>query len=85
VARLCAVAGDGRHHSNFSENVRPSVMKTRRWRLSQGSGKDFPDWCIHDLAYIDAVSRPAAARGLRASFYSDLMVPHEVAHQWWAA
>jgi hypothetical protein len=41
---------------------------------------------LSTFAYIDAVSRPAALRDAREQvFYSDQMVPHEVAHQWWGS
>src|SRR5579875_3704838 len=36
------------------------------------------------LSYLPEEQRPAALRGPRLdSFFSDLLLPHEVAHQWW--
>ncbi|MGH9640731.1 MAG: hypothetical protein ACRD3Y_11760, partial [Bryobacteraceae bacterium] len=36
------------------------------------------------VSYLPLVKRPLALRGPRQdSFFSDLLLPHEVAHQWW--
>lgn len=39
---------------------------------------------ISAVSYLPPASRPPALRGPRQdSFFSDLLLPHEVAHQWW--
>ncbi len=52
-----------------------------------GFGQGFPGLVyLSTFAYIDSASRPAALRDSEEQvFYSDLMVPHEVAHQWWGS
>jgi len=48
-------------------------------------GQGFPGLVyVSTFAYLDPAARPAALRNARERvFYSDMMVPHEVAHQWW--
>jgi aminopeptidase N len=50
-------------------------------------GQGFPGLVyMSTIAYLDPVDRPAALRNARERlFYSDLIVPHEAAHQWWGA
>jgi hypothetical protein len=39
---------------------------------------------LSSVSYLPLDKRPAKARGPRQdSFFSDLLLPHEVAHQWW--
>jgi hypothetical protein len=89
VARLRAVAGDvAASLEFFSGMFGPPVMKTLTVApIPGGFGQGFPGLVyLSTFAYIDAVSRPAALRDAREQvFYSDLMVPHEVAHQWWGS
>jgi len=48
-------------------------------------GQGFPGLIyLSALSYLPEEQRPAALRGPRLdSFFSDLLLPHEVAHQWW--
>jgi Peptidase family M1 domain len=89
VARLSAVAGDvAASLEFFSGMFGPPVMKTLTVApIPGGFGQGFPGLVyLSTFAYIDSVSRPAALRDAREQvFYSDLMVPHEVAHQWWGS
>jgi Peptidase family M1 domain len=89
VARLRAVAGDvAASLEFFSGMFGPPVMKTLTVApIPGGFGQGFPGLVyLSTFAYIDAVSRPAVLREAREQvFYSDLMVPHEVAHQWWGS
>ncbi len=89
VARLRAVAGDvAASLEFFSGMFGPPVMKTLTVApIPGGFGQGFPGLVyLSTFAYIDAVSRPAALRDAREQvFFSDLMVPHEVAHQWWGS
>lgn len=66
----------------------PPVMKTLRVAPIPGTfGQGFPGLVyLSTFAYIEASARPTALRNAREqTFYSDLMVPHEVAHQWWGS
>jgi len=89
VARLRAVAADVAASLEFYSGMfGPPVMKTLTVApIPGGFGQGFPGLVyLSTFAYIDAVSRPAALRDAREQvFYSDLMVPHEVAHQWWGS
>jgi hypothetical protein len=89
VARLRAVAGDmAASLEFFSGMFGPPMMKTLTVApIPGGFGQGFPGLVyLSTFAYIDAVSRPAVLRDAREQvFYSDLMVPHEVAHQWWGS
>ena len=48
-------------------------------------GQGFPGLVyLSTLSYLDPQQRPASARsGREQTFFSDIMAPHEVAHQWW--
>lgn len=48
-------------------------------------GQGFPGLIyLSDVSYIRLDDRPASLRGSRLdSFFSDLLLPHEIAHQWW--
>ena len=89
IARLRAVASDVAASLEFFSGMFGSpVMKTLTVApIPGGFGQGFPGLVyLSTFAYIDAVSRPAALRDAREQvFYSDLMVPHEVAHQWWGS
>jgi aminopeptidase N len=70
----------------FSGLFGPPVMKTLTVAPIPGTfGQGFPGLLyLSTFAYLDPQSRPAAMRNARERvFFSDLMVPHEVAHQWW--
>ena len=72
----------------FSGLFGPPVMKTLTVAPIPGTfGQGFPGLVyLSTFAYIDPLSRPAALRNAREQvFFSDLMVPHEVAHQWWGS
>jgi len=89
LGRLRAVAGDvAASLEFFSRMFGPPVMKTLTVApIPGGFGQGFPGLVyLSTFAYIDPVARPAALRDAREQvFYSDLMVPHEVAHQWWGS
>jgi len=48
-------------------------------------GQGFPGLIyLSDVSYLREQDRPAELRNARLdSFFSDLLLPHEVAHQWW--
>jgi hypothetical protein len=48
-------------------------------------GQGFPGLIyLSSLSYLPEPARPAAARGpMLAYFYSDILLAHEIAHQWW--
>lgn len=85
--RLQAVAGDlSASLDFFSALFGPPLLK----RLTVAPipatfGQGFPGLIyLSTFAYIEPSERPAALRDAREQvFFSDLMVPHEVAHQWW--
>ncbi|MDP8989055.1 MAG: hypothetical protein M3N41_03115 [Acidobacteriota bacterium] len=87
LARLHTVAGDVAASLEFFSGLfGPPVMKTLTVAPIPGTfGQGFPGLVyLSTFAYIDPLSRPAALRSAREQvFFSDLMVPHEVAHQWW--
>jgi len=89
LARLRAVAGDVAASLEFFSGLfGPPVMKTLTVAPIPGTfGQGFPGLVyLSTFAYIDPLSRPAALRNAREQvFFSDLMVPHEVAHQWWGS
>ena len=89
LARLRAVAGDvAASLEFFSGMFGPPAMKTLTVApIPGGFGQGFPGLVyLSTFAYIDPVARPAALRDAREQvFFSDLMVPHEVAHQWWGS
>jgi len=89
VARLRAVATDvAASLEFFSGMFGPPALKTLTVApIPGGFGQGFPGLVyLSTFAYIDPVSRPAVLRDAREQvFYSDLMVPHEVAHQWWGS
>lgn len=89
LARLGAVAKDvSASLELFSTMFGPPVMNKLTVAPIPGTfGQGFPGLVyLSTFAYIDPVSRPAALRNARERvLFSDLMVPHEVAHQWWGS
>jgi hypothetical protein len=87
--RLRAVADDlAASLEFFSTLFGPPVMKTLTVAPIPGTfGQGFPGLVyLSTFAYIEAAERPAALRNAREQvFFSDLMVPHEIAHQWWGS
>ena len=87
--RLRAVADDLSASLEFFTSLfGPPLMKTLTVAPIPGTfGQGFPGLVyLSTFAYIEAAERPAALRNAREqTFYSDLMVPHEVAHQWWGS
>lgn len=87
VARLRAVAGDvAASLEFFSGMFGPPAMKTLTVApIPGGFAQGFPGLVyLSTFAYMDPASRPAVLRDAKELvLYSDLMVPHEVAHQWW--
>ena len=89
LGRLRAVAGDVAASLQFFTGLfGPPAMKTLTVAPIPGTfGQGFPGLVyLSTFAYIDPASRPAALINAKERvFYSDLMVPHEVAHQWWGS
>jgi hypothetical protein len=87
LSRLRAVAGDVAASLEFFSGLfGPPVLKTLTVAPIPGTfGQGFPGLLyLSTFAYLDPQARPAALRNARERvFFSDLMVPHEVAHQWW--
>ncbi len=87
--RLRAVAEDlSASLEFFSGLFGPPVMKTLTVAPIPGTfGQGFPGLVyLSTFAYIEPSERPAALRNAREQvFFSDLMVPHEAAHQWWGS
>ncbi len=87
LARMNAVAADvSASFRYYSEVFGPPPLKTLTVSPIPGTfGQGFPGLLyLSTLTYLDPNERPASARGSRSqTFFSDLMVAHEVAHQWW--
>ena len=87
LGRLNTVAADvSACFQYFSGLFGPPPLKTLTVSPIPGTfGQGFPGLVyLSTLAYLDADERPAAARNaILQTFFSDLMVAHEVAHQWW--
>jgi len=87
--RLRAVADDlSASLQFFSGLFGPPLMKTLTVAPIPGTfGQGFPGLVyLSTFAYIEPSERPAALRDAREqAFFSDLMVPHEAAHQWWGS
>jgi hypothetical protein len=87
LARLHAVATDVSSSLEFYASLFGSpALKTLTVAPIPGKfGQGFPGLVyLSTIAYLDPSSRPAAVRSENQQlFFSDLIVPHEVAHQWW--
>jgi len=86
-ARLNAVATDvSACFQYFSGLFGPPPLKVLTVSPIPGTfGQGFPGLVyLSTLSYLDPTERPAATRSAALqTFFSDLMVAHEVAHQWW--
>lgn len=89
LGRLRAVAGDLAASLEFFTGLfGPPVMNTLTVAPIPGTfGQGFPGLVyLSTFAYIEPAERPAALRDAREQvFFSDLIVPHETAHQWWGS
>jgi hypothetical protein len=87
LARLNAVAADvSACFQYFTGLFGPPPLKTLTVSPIPGTfGQGFPGLVyLSTLSYLDPGERPAATRNATSqTFFSDLMVAHEVAHQWW--
>src|SRR5205814_1667624 len=87
LARLNTVAADvSACFQYFAGLFGPPPLKVLTVSPIPGTfGQGFPGLVyLSTLSYLDPAERPAGARSDAAqTFFSDLMVAHEVAHQWW--
>lgn len=87
LGRMDAVATDVSASLNFFSSIfGPPPIKTLTISPIPGtSGQGFPGLIyLPTLSYIDETERPQNVQASRQkTFYSDIMVAHEVAHQWW--
>ena len=87
LARLHAVSADVASSLEFYSSLfGPPAMKTLTVAPIPGTfGQGFPGLVyLSTIAYLDPSSRPAPLRNQEQQlFFSDLIVAHEVAHQWW--
>jgi hypothetical protein len=87
LARLHNVATDvSLSLQMFSSWFGPPVVPSLTVAPIPGAfGQGFPGLVyLSTLAYLDPRARPPSMRGPREQvFFSDLMLAHEVAHQWW--
>ena len=87
LARLKTVAADvSACFQYFSGLFGPPPLKSLTVSPIPGTfGQGFPGLVyLSTLSYLDPRERPAEARNATLqTFFSDLMVAHEVAHQWW--
>ncbi len=87
LARLHAVAKDvSSSLEAFSGLFGAPALKTLTVAPIPGTfGQGFPGLVyLSTIAYLDPAARPAAMRSENQQlFFSDLIVSHEVAHQWW--
>jgi hypothetical protein len=87
LARLEAVATDvSTALLYFTGLFGPPPLKTLTVSPIPGTaGQGFPGLIyLSTLSYLDPEARPQSARTPRdQTFFSELMVAHEVAHQWW--
>jgi hypothetical protein len=86
-ARLNDVAADVSSSLEFFANAfGPPALNTLTVSPIPGTfGQGFPGLVyLSTLAYMDPSQRPVSMRGEEhQAFFSDLITPHEVAHQWW--
>lgn len=89
LGRLKAVVDDLQSSIDyFSDLFGPPVLKTLTVAPIPGTfGQGFPGLVyLSTFAYLSPIERPAALRNSREQvFFSDILVPHEVAHQWWGS
>jgi hypothetical protein len=87
LARLHAVSANVSSSLEFYSGLFGApALKTLTVAPIPGTfGQGFPGLVyLSTIAYLDPSSRPPAMRGGdQQVFFSDLMVAHEVAHQWW--
>ncbi|MEP7354231.1 MAG: M1 family aminopeptidase, partial [Acidobacteriota bacterium] len=87
VGRMKTVANDVTESLRyFTTLFGPPPLKTLNVSPVPGTtGLGFPGLIyLSTLAYLEETQRPVETRGERARlFFSDLMLAHEVAHQWW--
>jgi hypothetical protein len=87
LARLNTVVADvSACFQYFTGLFGPPPLKTLTVSPIPGTfGQGFPGLVyLSTLSYLDPRERPAGARNATLqTFFSDLMVAHEVAHQWW--
>lgn len=87
LARLHAVASNVSSSLEFYSSLfGPPALKTLTVAPIPGTfGQGFPGLVyLSTIAYLDPASRPPALRSENQQvFFSDLIVAHEVAHQWW--
>ena len=87
LARLNTVAADvAACFQYYSGLFGPPPLKTLTVSPIPGTfGQGFPGLVyLSTLSYLDPLERPAGLRSATLqTFFSDLMVAHEVAHQWW--
>jgi hypothetical protein len=87
LARLNAVAADvSACFQYFTGLFGPPPLKALTVSPIPGTfGQGFPGLVyLSTLSYLDPSERPPGARSANLqTFFSDLMVAHEVAHQWW--
>jgi hypothetical protein len=87
LARLHAVSVDVSSSLEFYSSLfGPPALKTLTVAPIPGTfGQGFPGLVyLSTIAYLDPSSRPAPLRSQEQQlFFSDLIVAHEVAHQWW--
>jgi len=89
LGRLKNIATDLTSAIEFFSNLfGPPALSTLTVAPIPGTfGQGFPGLVyLSTFAYIDATERPAALRNAREQvFFSDLIVAHEAAHQWWGS
>jgi hypothetical protein len=87
LARLTTVATDvSASFQYFSALFGPPPLKVLTVSPIPGTfGQGFPGLVyLSTLSYLDPQERPPSTRSATLqTFFSDLMVAHEVAHQWW--
>ncbi|MEQ1885891.1 MAG: M1 family aminopeptidase [Bryobacteraceae bacterium] len=89
LRRLKAVAADMTSSMEYYAGMfgPPAIKHVTVAPIPGSFGQGFPGLVyMSTFAYMDPQDRPAALRNARERiFYSDLIVPHEAAHQWWGA
>ena len=87
TARLRAVSADVASSLTFYSGLfgQPVLKNLTVAPIPGTFGQGFPGLIyLSTIAYLDPASRPAGMRSENQKlFFSDLIVAHEVAHQWW--